>query len=134
MSEYQYYEFCKINAPLTSDARKEMYSLSSRANVTTHGAFYIYNYGDFRGNPKELLLKYFDVFFYISNFGCIRLMFKYNEQEINVDKLKKHCVKHVISCEIQTSYVILDTYFSNEDGFGWIEGKGMLPDLLPLYD
>ena len=134
MSGYQYYEFCKMNTPLTADARKEMYSLSSRANVTTHGASYVYNYGDFRGNTKELLLKYFDVFFYISNFGCIQLMFKYKAQEINIDEVKKYCIKHVISCDAQNSRVVLDINFSNEEGFGWVEGEGMLPDLLPLYD
>jgi hypothetical protein len=32
---------------------------------------HVYNYGDFRGKPKELLLKRFDVFFYISNFGMV---------------------------------------------------------------
>lgn len=83
MSEYQYYEFCKISAPLTAEVKKEMRSLSSRANVSTHGASYVYNYGDFRANPKELLLKYFDVFFYISNWGCIQLMFKYQRQNIH---------------------------------------------------
>ncbi len=134
MSEYQYYEFCKINAPLTSDARKKMYSLSSRANVTTHGASYVYNYGDFRGNSKELLLKYFDIFFYISNFGCIQLMLKYRDQEVNTSELEKYCAKHVVSCETQNAYVVLDINYSNEDGFGWVEGEGMLPDLLPLYD
>ena len=55
MSEYQYYEFCKIHAPLSSEARKEMQSLSSRAKISTHGAIYVYNYGDFRGNAKEPL-------------------------------------------------------------------------------
>ncbi|MHA7841666.1 MAG: hypothetical protein ACX932_07370 [Gammaproteobacteria bacterium] len=24
--------------------------------------------------------------------------------------------------------------FINEAGFGWVDGEGMLPDLLPLYD
>lgn len=134
MSEYQYYEFCKMNTPLTADTRKEMYSLSSRAKVTTHGASYVYNYGDFRGNSKALLLKYFDVFFYISNFGCIQLMFKYRDQEVNIDELKKYFVKQAISCETQNSRVVLVINFSSEDGFGWIEGEGMLPDLLPLYD
>ena len=111
-----------------------MYSLSSRAKVTTHGASYVYNYGDFRGNPKDILLKYFDVCFYISNFGCIQLMFKYRNQEINIDEVKKYCTKHVISCEADHSHVVLDINFSNEGGFGWVEGEGMLPDLLPLYD
>jgi hypothetical protein len=63
MSEYQYYEFCRITTPLSSEARKEMVSLSSRAQVSTHGASYVYNYGDFRGNPEQLVLKHFDVFF-----------------------------------------------------------------------
>jgi hypothetical protein len=134
MSEYQYYEFCKMNMPLTAEARKEMYALSSRAKVTTHGASYVYHYGDFRGNPKELLLKHFNVFFYISNWGCLQLMLKYSTQEVDADELKKYCVQHIINCEIQNSHVVLDINFSNEDGFGWVEGDGMLPDLLPLYD
>lgn len=62
MSEYQYYEFCSISKPLTREARMEMASLSSRAKVSTHGASYVYNYGDFKGDPKQLLLKHFDVF------------------------------------------------------------------------
>lgn len=135
MSGYQYYEFCKINAPLTADARKEMYSLSSRANITTHGASYVYNYGDFRGNSKALLLKYFDVFFYISNFGCIQLMFKYSVTEVNAYKLKQYCIDEPISCEITDTHVLLDIDYNNEEGFSdWIEGEEMLIELLPLYD
>ena len=134
MSEYQYYEFCKLNAPLTAEARKEMYSLSSRAKVSTHGASYVYNYGDFQGKPKELLFKYFDVFFYISNWGTIQLMFKYLEQQVDESALKKITIKHVIDCEKRNGHILLDISFSNEDGFGWLEGEGMLADFLPLYD
>ncbi len=133
MSEYQYYEFCKIDAPLTSDVRKEMYSLSSRANVTTHGASYVYNYGDFRGNPRELLLKYFDVFFYISNWGSIKLVFKYPANDIKEEILKKYCIKHMIDYEVKQNFGLLSIDSQNENGFGWIEGETMLADILPLY-
>ncbi len=47
MSEYQYYEFYRINTPLSAAARTEMISLSSRAKVGTHNASHVYNYGDF---------------------------------------------------------------------------------------
>lgn len=134
MSEYQYYEFCRINTPLSSEARKEMASLSSRAQVSTHGASYVYNYGDFRGKPKQLVLKHFDVFFYISNFGTVKLLFKYPIHQINTEEIKKYCIKHVISTEIHDEYILLDIDINNEDGFGWTEGEGILPDLLPLYD
>lgn len=134
MSEYQYYEFCSISKPLTREARMEMASLSSRAQVSTHGASYVYNYGDFKGNPKQLLLKHFDVFFYISNFGGIRLLFKYLADEINIVQMKKYCIKDVISTKTQKENVLLDIDINLEEGFGWVEGEGMLVDLLPLYD
>lgn len=134
MSEYQYYEFCKINTPLSQEARKEMASLSSRAKISTHGASYVYNYGDFRGDPEKLVLKYFDVFFYISNFGTVRLMFKYPVNQINTDEIKKYCIKHVISAELHGENILLDIYIHNEEGLGWTEGEGILADLLPLYD
>lgn len=134
MSEYQYYEFCKLNAPLTTDAKEEMRSLSSRAKITTHGASYVYNYSDFRGNPRKLLLKYFDVFFYISNWGSIQLIFKYLDEQVDIEKLKKFLVKDLISCKKHKQYLLLDINFYNEDGSSWVEGDDMLPDLLPLYD
>lgn len=134
MSEYQYYEFCRINTPLSQEARKEMSSLSSRAQISTHGASYVYNYGDFRGSPEKLVLKYFDVFFYISNFGTVRLLFKYSTNKISFDEIKKYCVNHVISAEIYNENILLDIYINNEEGFGWTDGEGMLADLLPLYD
>src|SRR5579872_4904010 len=108
MSEYQYYEFCSVNKPLSPKAREEMASLSSRAKISTHGASYVYNYGDFRGDPKKLVLKYFDVFFYISNFGGIRLLFKYPVDQVNVDQIKKYSIKDFISAKIQKEYVLLD--------------------------
>jgi hypothetical protein len=136
MSEYQYYEFCSLNAPLSQEARKTMAALSSRAKVGTHGASYVYHYGDFRGNPKQLLLKYFDVFFYIANWGTVKLMFKYPIKQVDVNKLKNYCIKGVISCKQDVRHVLLDIYLHKEEGWGWIEGKGegKLPDILPLYD
>ena len=89
MSEYQYYEFCNLSKPLSKEVRKYMRSLSSRARISSHGASYVYNYGNFRGTPKQILLKYFDVFFYISNWGTVNLMFKYPTNEICFDEIEK---------------------------------------------
>lgn len=134
MSEYQYYEFCSINSPMTSEARKEMASLSSRTRISTHGASYVYNYGDFRGDPEKLVLKYFDVFFYINNWGTVRLMFKYPIHELRIDELKKYCIQNMVSCKQHGQQILVDIDINNEEGGGWIEGEGILPTLLPLYD
>ena len=134
MSEYQYYEFCRINQPISLAAREEMASLSSRARITTHGASFVYNYGNFRGDYKQLLLKYFDIFFYISNFGITKLVFKYKIDQVDLNELQKYYLKHVISCVQHDQHVLLEIYIHNEKGRGWTEGEGLLPDLLPLYD
>jgi hypothetical protein len=134
MSEYQYYEFCSLHSPLSAAARKEMQSLSSRAKVGTHNASYVYHYGDFRGKAETLLLKHFDLFFYIANWGTIRLMFKYLIEQVNIEELRKYQIKHVISCKKQENYAVLDVHVQNEEGFGWTEGEGLLSEFLPLYE
>jgi hypothetical protein len=134
MSEYQYYEFCRISTPLSQEARREMSSLSSRAHIGTHGASYVYNYGDFRGDPEKLVLKYFDIFFYISNFGTVRLMFKYPVKKINFDEIKKYCLNDSVCAKMQDENILLEICINNEEGFGWTEGEGLLVELIPLYD
>lgn len=94
----------------------------------------VYNYGDFRGKPKELVLKYFDVFFYISNFGTIQLIFKYKNHQVDIDELKKYSIRYVINCEQYDDDILLEISLSNEEGFGWVEGEGWLADFLPIYD
>jgi len=134
MSEYQYYEFCSLTKPLAKEAREVMRSLSSRANISTHSASYVYNYSDFRGDPKQLLVKFFDVYFYINNWGIITFMFKYPVNEINTDEIKEYVKKHLISCEKIKDHIVVSITIENEDDLGWVEGEELLPDLLPLYD
>jgi hypothetical protein len=135
MSEYQYCEFCSLNQPISSDARKEMQSLSSRAVIMTHGASYVYNFGGgFRGDPEKLLLKYFDVYFFIANWGTINLIFKFACDRVNIDELKPYLIDDVISYKKIGNYIVLDITVNNEEGFsGWIEGEGILPLLLSLH-
>lgn len=135
MSEYQYYEFCNINKPISSEVRTEMRAISSRTKVTSHGVSYTYNYGDFRGNPKEILVKYFDVFFYICNFGTLQLMFRYKKEGIDINKLKPYLIKYAIEYETYGDYVLLDITINDDNGgWGWVEGEEILADLLPLYE
>lgn len=123
MSEYQYYEFCKLNKPLSKECRDEMKALSKRAKVGTHNAQYTYSYGDFRGDELELLVKYFDVFFYISNFGDLQLTFRYDYDEINEDKIKPYLLDNVVeSKKIGNSLIIKLIVNSQNGGFSsWLE-------------
>ena len=60
MSEYQHYEFQAIDRPLTEDEQAAVSQLSSRVQLSSTKAIFIYNYGDFPDDPFQVLAKYFD--------------------------------------------------------------------------
>ena len=69
MSEYQYYEFRAIENPLTDRQVGELRKLSTRAEITPTSFTNEYQWGNFRGNPRKMMEKYFDAFLYYANWG-----------------------------------------------------------------
>jgi hypothetical protein len=69
VSEYQYYEFVAIDRPLDERQLDEVRALSTRAHITPTSFVDTYEWGDFRGNPRELMERYYDAFLYLANWG-----------------------------------------------------------------
>ncbi|MBU2496383.1 MAG: hypothetical protein KJ935_07815 [Candidatus Omnitrophica bacterium] len=65
--EYQYYEFLAIDRPLTSEETSALRSLSTRAHITPVSFINEYNWGDFKGNPADLMRRFFDAHVYVAN-------------------------------------------------------------------
>src|ERR1700689_3036034 len=55
MSEYQYYEFQAIDRPLSATDREALRDLSTRARITATSFTNTYDWGDFKGDPAELM-------------------------------------------------------------------------------
>ena len=135
MSEYQYYEFLALDKPLTATEKRFIESLSSRVKITSNQAIFVYNYGDFRGNPQEVLDKCFDMMLYMANWGSRQLMFRFPKSLINLAVLEPYCIKDFITVSTKHDSVILDINISEEDGGGWIEtGEGYLSGMVSLRD
>jgi hypothetical protein len=134
MSTYQYYEFQTIDRPLTPQEQETIKQLSSRAEVTPHKATFLYNYGDFRGTPDELVAKYFDVMFYIANWGTWQLIFRFPKQLVNPQWFSPYELEDAIEITTTAEYLVLSITIQEEGGIGWVEGEGWLPRLLPLRD
>ena len=77
MSEYQYYEFQALDRPLTASEQAYISSLPSRVHLSATNAIFTYSYGDFRGEPKEVLEKCFDIMLYMANWGTRQLMLRF---------------------------------------------------------
>jgi hypothetical protein len=135
MSEYQYYEFQAIDRPLTAEEQAEVQRLSSRAQVSPTQAIFVYNYGDFRDRPKAVLTQYFDMMFYIANWGTWQFLFRLPLALVDPAWFEPYCIPDAISTSTTPDYLILDITIQEEGGMaGWVEGEGWLPRLLPLRD
>jgi hypothetical protein len=133
MSEYQYYEFQAIDRPLTQEERAAICELSSRVKPTATSASFTYSYGNFRGDPKQVLARYFDIMYYIANWGTQQLMFRFPTSLIDREAIKPYCIDDYISLSFVGDWAILDWEFSQEEGFNyWIEGEGILSELIGL--
>ena len=88
MSEYQYYEFRSIDRPLTRGEMDELRTLSTRAEITPTSFTNTYHWGDFKGDPNQLMNRYFDAFVYVANWGTHRLMFRIPRRFLDVAAAK----------------------------------------------
>lgn len=135
MSEYQYYEFLALDQSLTAKEKAYVESLSSRVQLTSNQAIFVYNYGDFRGNPQEVLTKCFDIMLYMANWGSRQLMFRFPKSLINVAALEAYSLEDVITVSTTRDYVILDIDVIDEDISGWIDtGEGLLSGMVSLRE
>ena len=135
MSEYQYYEFQAIDRPLGEADRAELQTLSSRARVTSTSFTNTYNFGDFRGDPRKLVERWFDLHLYLANWGTRRLMIRLPKRLLDPSRLEVflHGVEWVEAWESGEN-LIVDMHFPDEESeyAGWEEGEGWLGALAPL--
>ncbi len=132
MSEYQYYEWQTVDRILTAEEQAAVNRLSSHIDVSSSQAVVTYNWGDFKHDPKEVLLKYFDAHFYLANWGSLHLMFRFPRGLIDEADIEPYCVDEYISFETIGQYQVLDLDFNPEDGSGWMEAEGNLSEFIRL--
>ncbi len=136
MSEYQYYEFQAIDQPLTEAQRADVATLSSRARVTSHSAAFVYNYGDFHGDPFSLLSDYFDVMLYMANWGSRQLMFALPTTLLESQRLEPYCSAEEINVRKTKNKkkIIVDLNFQDEEQAEWTAGEDWLDDLVAIRE
>ena len=135
MSEYQHYEWQTIDRALSLAEQREVNQLSSHMDtVTSTQAVVTYSWGDFKHDPQEVLLKYFDAFLYDSNFGSRRLIFRLPAALVDVEAIRAYCVEEWIMLEDHGKYLTLEIIGENDNGYEWVESDDTLSQLIPLRD
>ena len=140
MGEFQCYKFKTIDRPLSDNARREVDALSSRGQVSSTSATFIYHYSDFRHKPETVLEKYFDAMLYYTNWGSKRLMFRLPADLVDKNAVSAYLYgdyygSNEISLSRKGDFLLLNIHFEEEEGGGWMEeGDYDLGDLTPLRE
>ncbi|SCL17569.1 hypothetical protein [Micromonospora inyonensis] len=134
MSEYQYYEFTAVDRPLTGRERAAVRSLSTRADITATSFVNTYEWGNFKGNPRTLMERYFDAHLYLANWGTRQLMLRLPKHVLDPAIVAQYCQGGSASAWTAGTHVIIDLHDEDEDGVDeWdLDGHGLLASIIPV--
>ncbi|QUH05010.1 hypothetical protein HUO13_33295 [Saccharopolyspora erythraea] len=114
MSEYQYYEFLALDRPLDARQQAELRSLSTRARITATSFVNEYHWGDFRGNPRQLMERYYDAHLYLANWGTRRIMLRMPRSVLDLDVAEQYCLDHQVVAWTSGEHLVLDLTSDDE--------------------
>ncbi|WDE04552.1 hypothetical protein SG34_024995 [Thalassomonas viridans] len=122
MSEYQYYEFRAVEQQLTNQQKTALREISSRAQITSSSFVNEYSYGDLKAEETDLMAEYFDLGFYIANWGEVRLYIKLPRNLISEHILRQFEWDDVIEHETRNDQTIITLSMpEHEEYFGYID-------------
>ena len=135
MTEYQCYEFQTVDRALTIAEQKSLRHLSSRARISPASFINHYDYGDFGGNPHELVDELFDAHLYLAKWGTRCLLFRLPLGLVDEDTYLDYCDGECVSLRTTATHAVLaiERYEDPPDG-DWDDGTEWLASLMPLRD
>lgn len=132
MSEYQYYEFQAIDRPLTDDEMDVVRRLSTRAEIDEWSFTNEYHFGDFKGDPLEMMKRWYDAHLYFANWGTHTLMLRVPRSSVDVDAVRSYCGE-CLELHLTKTHAIL-AFRADMEAPDWDEAEARLAPLLPLRE
>jgi hypothetical protein len=116
MSEYQYYEFLAIDRPLTDAEQADIRLLSTRASITATSFVNEYHWGDFKGDPNQLMRRYYDAHLYVANWGTHRIMLRLPRTLLDPTTVADYQVDDQVTAHTAREFVVLDITSEDRNG------------------
>lgn len=135
MSEQHYYEFAALDRPLTAEEQEELRAISPRFEVDSHGLKCFHSLDELKVDPKELVARYFDAYFYASNWGGYTLMFRFPRRLVDLERLNLYENGDTFTVSVSGEFCLVRFRVSSiVDTYGELrmEKGEYLPVLVPL--
>ena len=137
MSEYQYYEFLAIDRPLTLEEMSALRRLSTRAHITPVSFKNEYNWGDFKGDPVELMRRYFDAHVYVANWMTAIFMVRLPIEVLPKKTAQAMALRDFLDFDATENYWLITWRLEeseNCDRFALEDGRDWMARLAPVRD
>ncbi|HEY8294470.1 MAG TPA: hypothetical protein VIG41_03970 [Micrococcaceae bacterium] len=121
MSEYQYYEFLAVDRPLDERQQAAVRALSTRARVTATSFTNEYHWGNFQGDPRTMMERYYDAHLYLTNWGTHQVMLRLPSTLLSPETAEQYCIDPQVAAWTSGEHLILDLISEDESG-DWVEG------------
>ncbi len=131
VSEYLYYEFRAVDRPLAHREIRELRALSTRAEITATSFVNTYEWGDFKGDPKILMEKYFDAFVYTANDCVFQLVLRLPRRALDTKDVSAFCAGESLLIRKTMNFTILE-FISEGEGRDWEDSERWMDSLIPL--
>jgi hypothetical protein len=120
VSEYQRYEFLAIDRKLTPADQAELRKITSRATITASRLFNEYQWGDFKGDPRALVERFFDIFAYWANWGTNTWILKVPDEVVAWRDAKKYLVSDLASVRRWRGSLFMEFMSQDEGSDDWM--------------
>jgi hypothetical protein len=133
MSEYQYYEFVAIDRPLDKAAQRALRAISSRAEINATSFTNHYEWGDLKGDPREMVARWFDLHLYLANWGSRRLIMRLPRRFLDPKDVDRFVGQlDWVGIDVSDDNLIVDIFRDELEPPDFDDGTGRLAGLAPL--
>jgi hypothetical protein len=131
VSEYQYDEFLAVDRPLDAKSLAAVRALSTRARITPTSFVNTYQWGDFKGDPRALVERYYDAFLSTANWGTRQVMLRLPVTLLDLETAEQYCTTDAASSWSSGEHVILDLTCGADDGGEWNDNSDDVESPVP---
>src|SRR4051812_32097109 len=96
MSSFQSYAFRAVDHTLDEQAIRDLQQVCSKAEITPAGFSNPDSYSGFRGDPRDLVARYFEAFVSLSNWGTRRLILSIPTASLDLETVKQYEVPGMV--------------------------------------